>query len=541
MWCHDETGLAKLFNDCCDTTCQCEACTACPTELKAHSLMLPLLLSLILCEPPQHARFLKGPAIPTGPVVREIWYNRVNAQGKLGWLQMLSYEVKENEQTLIKTVVRDHLRYLRSGDPYTEDSEQYSIETKDGTTVEVGYRTSLGKNQDLVIRGRPQGNRITLEVLDHAGRKVIYQQEKPWNPAAKGLLYQDKLLVGKDLSSGKTYSVHGFLNIINEVTSCTYVILGRKQMPVAGVMKELVEVEQRYPKEIYIDPSHHYLDPATGEAVISTEDNSLFDLVTHERVSREKALEAFPGNVKDKDAPVTIDKPIPMSLFGLPGRLRIAVEMSQDDHPEQVFLNTRRQQFVKKEGKRAEFRLAKKELEGVPVIKEAVPGPDYLSSNFYIRSDDALVKKHAQDAIRDATEPRHKMERITRWVSRNVKGDYETGFITADEVARTMEGDCTEMGILAAAMGRAQGIPTRICFGLVYDPENKGFAGHLWTEAWIEDNWLPFDPTGVLDSIGAAYLRIDGYSMKDVLNPDEMAGVRRGFAGRMKVFLLETK
>lgn len=504
-------------------------------------VLVSWLTGYATAEPPKQLKMLNGPALATGPVLREVWVERSNSQGKLGWMQTLSYEVVENGTTCIRTVLRDHLRYLRSGSPYSEDTEQYSIEAKDGTVIEVGYRTSLGKNQDLVIRGRPAGNRIKLEVLDHAGKNVVYSQDKAWDPQARGLLFQDKLLEGADLTTGKTYTVKGFQSELNAVVPTTFAILGKKTKKIAGVEREVVEVEQRYPKELFIDKSLHYLDPATGETLLSTEDNNLFDLVAHERCSKDFALKAFDGKVKDKESPVTIDKPIPLGLFGLPARLRIQIEMSEDDSPEAVFLNTVRQQFVKKAGKRSEFRLASKSLDDVKVEKEPVPGKEYTASNFYLRSDDATVKQVTKDAIRDSKDPRQQMERITRWVRKHVKGDYEVGFATADEVARTLEGDCTEMGVLSAAMGRTLGIPTRVCFGLVYDPDNPGFGGHLWTEAYIEGKWQTFDATGVLDLLGAAYLRIDGYSMSEVLNPDELAGVRRGFAGRMKVYLLDTK
>ncbi len=492
-------------------------------------------------EPPTQSKILAGPAMPAGPVVREVWVDRSNAQGRLGWMQTLSYEVQENNQTLIRTVIRDHIRYLRSGDPYSEYTEQYSLETKDGTVVEVGYRTSLGKNQDLVIRGRPQGNKVTLEVLDHAGKEVIYKQEKSWDPEAKGLLFQDKLLEGKDLTKGKTYTVKGFLNTLNSVVPTTFTILGKKEMKYDGKMRELVYVEQSYPKDLYLEKSWQYLDPATGEALISTEDNNLFDVVTHERASREKAMATFEGKVKDRESPVTIDKPIPLGLLGLPRKLHVQLELSDDDSPEEVFLNTLRQQFIKKDGKRAEYRLAAKQLDDVKVGPTPAPGKEYTESNFYIRSDDETVKKVAKEAIRGSTEPRQQMSRIASWVKKKVKGDYEVGFATADEVARTLEGDCTEMGVLCAAMGRTVGIPTRVCFGLVYDPDNPGFGGHLWTEAYVDGKWETFDATGVINVMGAAYLRIDGYSMNAVLNPDELPGVRRGFNGRMKVFLLDQK
>jgi hypothetical protein len=508
---------------------------------------LPVFLALLLIpvaadEPPQRAKMLKGPATAKGKLLREVWVKRFTSQGTLGWMQTLSYEYSENGQTLIRTAIRDHLRYLRSGDPYSEDSEQYSIETTDGSVVEVGYRMPLGKNQDLVIRGRPQGNTINLEVLDHTGKTVVYQQAKPWDPKARGILHQEKLLEGKDLTPGKSYTVLGFVTIMNAVAPTTFTVVGHKKIDIAGTRVDAVEVVQTYPKECYLDKSIHYLEPSTGQTLLSTEENSLFDVVSHERCTRDVALASFPGTVKDKDAPVTIDKPLPVGLLGgLPLSLKVAIEMTEDDSPEAVFHDNKRQKFLKKTGKRSEFALAARQLSDWKDGPEPVPAAEYLASNFYIRSDDAVVKKLAREAIRDAADNKLKMDRITRFVRNRVKGDYEVGFATADEVARTLEGDCTEMGVLAAAMGRAVGIPTRVAFGLVYDPENPGFAGHLWTEAYVNNRWQTFDPTGVIDSLAAAYLRIDGISLAGALTPDEIGSVRRGFAGKMKVFVLETK
>lgn len=490
-------------------------------------------------------KMLTGPALPSGTALREVWYDRYSPQGRLGWLQTLSYELAsaaaQKEAKLIKTVQRDHLRYLRSGDPYQEDQEQYTIEDETGKVIELGYRTSLGKNQDLVVRGKPRGDRITLEVLDHAGEKVIYRQEKPWDDQAKGLLFQDKLLEGKDLSAGKKYEVKSFMTTLNAVAPTTYTSLGKKKVTLGGQECEVVHIVQTYPKPLYLDKNEHYLDPNTGETLASLEDNSLFGIVTHQRVTKDKALMTFPGKVKDKESPVAINKPIKLGLLGLPSKLRIKIEMTEDDDPGSVFVSDKRQQFVKKDGKAAEYRLAARKLDNVEIKQEPKLGEEFLQSNFYIRSDDEVVKKVAAEAVGDETDPQKQMERITRWVKKKVQGGYEVAFATADEVARTLEGDCTEMGVLSAAMARAQGIPARICFGLVYDPENPGFGGHLWTEAWVNGQWKTFDATGVIPMMGAAYLKIDSFSFKDVLNPDELPSVRRAFAGKMKVYVLESK
>ena len=63
------------------------------------------------------------------------------------------------------------------------------------------------------------------------------------------------------------------------------------------------------------------------------------------------------------------------------------------------------------------------------------------------------------------------------------------------EVARSLEGDCTEHAVLLAALCRARKIPARVAFGLVYYPPQKGFAYHMWNEVWIADRWIPLDAT----------------------------------------------
>jgi hypothetical protein len=507
-------------------------------------LLVGLFAAWSAAEQPARPKMLTGPAAAEGKLIREVWFDRSTASGRLGWLQMLSYQARQpqdNVQRLIRTVQRDHLRYLRSGDPYQEDQEQYDFTDQEGKVIEVGYRTSLGKNQDLVVRGRPSGNRIVLEVLDHAGEKVVYRQEKAWDPDAKGMLFQDRLLEGKDLSPGKAYDVKAFMPMLNAVVPTTYTVQGRKTVTLGGTPKDVIHVIQTYPKSLFLDKTEHYLDPATGETLASLEDNSLFGIVTHARSTKDRVLLPFAGKVKDKETPVGIDKPLPLGLFGLPRHLRVKIEMTEDDDPGSVFVSDARQQFVKKDGKQAEFRLASRKLEDVEMKPAPKPGAEYLQSNFYIRSDDEVVKKVAAEAVSDESDPAKQMERITRWVKKKVQGGYEVGFATADEVARTLEGDCTEMGVLSAAMGRARGIPTRVCFGLVYDPENPGFGGHLWTEAFIGNAWRTYDATGVLPLLGAAYLKIDSFSFQDVLNPDELPTVRRAFAGKMKVTLLEAK
>jgi len=145
------------------------------------------------------------------------------------------------------------------------------------------------------------------------------------------------------------------------------------------------------------------------------------------------------------------------------------------------------------------------------------PGKEYLAGSYFINSDDARVRRLAKLAVGKETDPWRKAQRISQWVFRNVHDNYEVGFDTAEQVAKHLQGDCTEHSVLAAAMCKAVGIPARTAIGLVYTvnrdrpPRGPVLAFHMWTEVWIGGQWRGIDPTmGGL--VGAGHLKITAHS-----------------------------
>ena len=53
------------------------------------------------------------------------------------------------------------------------------------------------------------------------------------------------------------------------------------------------------------------------------------------------------------------------------------------------------------------------------------------------------------------------------------KKDLNIGFASAEETAKSCEGDCTEHAVLCAALGRAAGLPTRCVVGFGYIPPGE--------------------------------------------------------------------
>ena len=88
---------------------------------------------------------------------------------------------------------------------------------------------------------------------------------------------------------------------------------------------------------------------------------------------------------------------------------------------------------------------------------------------------------------------------------------YGTAFASAAEVIDTRSGDCSEHALLAAAMARVVGIPSRLATGLVHF---RGcFAYHMWMEVRIGDDWYALDPTLGDGSVDAAHIRLGGSSL----------------------------
>lgn len=94
------------------------------------------------------------------------------------------------------------------------------------------------------------------------------------------------------------------------------------------------------------------------------------------------------------------------------------------------------------------------------------------------------------------TDPREKCKRLTSYIASHLRlSAFSTSLRPASEVAKSKEGDCTEYAVLLAAVMRSEGVPARVAVGFAYVANPASFAPHMWTEAWIEGKWIPFDAT----------------------------------------------
>ena len=154
----------------------------------------------------------------------------------------------------------------------------------------------------------------------------------------------------------------------------------------------------------------------------------------------------------------------------------------------------------------------------------------YLQASAYLEVNSPEIQTLAKQAVGDETNPVRAAHRIEKFVRAYItKKDLNVGFGSAEETAKSREGDCTEHAVLCAALGRAVGLPTRCVVGFGYIPPGDEeptitnavgtdtgiFGFHMWAEAWIgPDQWVPMD--AALDGFDVGHIAITKSALEEV-------------------------
>jgi transglutaminase-like putative cysteine protease len=97
----------------------------------------------------------------------------------------------------------------------------------------------------------------------------------------------------------------------------------------------------------------------------------------------------------------------------------------------------------------------------------------YLASNPYLILEDSLLQAAARKAVGGEKDPVRKTAAIRKWVTEGF--DFKLGTVLFGN---------SRAAILAAALLRASGVPSRVALGFA-SAGGGVFIGHAWTEAWL--------------------------------------------------------
>ena len=456
---------------------------------------------------------------------------------KAGYIHTTVREEKQDGKTVRKVQRELNLTVKRFGQLAEVKAQVGTSETPEGKVLGLSLTQSLGKNVKLALTGRVSGDRLLL-TLQGESPEANREVSIPWDDAAIGLLGEENLLRDRRAKPGDKFSYRMFEPTVNNIVTTHVAVKNWETVPLNGVARKLLRVETKPEKiqQVQLPMQTLWYDEAYRPVTSQVEMPGLGEL-TLRRTTQAEAQKPT-GELRDMSDLQSIVLNRLISRPHEQPNIVYRITFAKGEDLDKMFPAGDDRQFVKLVGdKQIELRISAVRK---PANKEDAkkPAEEFTKSNFFITSDDKLVQKHATDAVGEEADAWKKAQLVESWVHRNMRVlNFSEAMSPASEVARTLEGDCTEYAMLAAAMCRVAGVPSRTAIGLVYhvDLGQPKLSYHMWTEVWVNGSWLALDATLGTGSVGPAHLKITDHSWYETRSMTPLLPVLRVMMNKPKV------
>ena len=462
------------------------------------------------------------PANPPPGVFADEWYAVMLAGKKCGQMHTRMARLSGKGGDIIETWTKMQLTLRRDQAEVSIGIEQKTNETLDGVPRSFLRTMYLGR-QPVTTEGTVTNGKVSIASTQFGQQLPAQVYDYPAGALMDWGAYREQFRRG--LKPGTKYDVLVYEPTVSPDRPCktTFEVLGPEVVDLFGRKVEAIKTRQAM-----------QLPQATGKP--TTQDTTLWltDAGTVVRMTMtvlEIPIEVFGcskavamadndpaelmvGTLVQLAGPIDADRATRITY-------RIRLKNPSDSNPLPDFPDTAMQKVTAHSDREATVVVSRASaLTGVrPQTLSPEDRQRCLAASAAVNYKDPKVADLARQAAGSEKDPRKLADKLSRFVSGYISTkSLNVGFATASEVARSREGDCTEHGVLLAALGRACGIPSRIVTGLVYTDSFAGrsnvLVGHLWTQFWIDGQWVDVDtalrqdtnvdPTHIAMAIGSA-------------------------------------
>jgi hypothetical protein len=491
---------------------------------------------------------------PTG-VFSDEWYVLRMNDRKSGHAHVSMERLKRDGRDLIRATTQMHLEVARGDNTIDVRVLQESEETLDGEPVRFAHELKLGKMPSPRTEGEIRNGKVYVATtqFDRTSEPQVY--DLPEGAKMAWATYCEQMRRG--LEPGTSYEISSYdpSTSLNRLTPCHIDVLQPETIDLYGRRVQTVKVRQ-----ILKIPSL-FGKPTEMEMLlwVKPDGNPVRMIMSIigmpiELLNTSKTVALAPNDPGDLIVNTLIrpDKPIPADCRRAIYRVLLRDDESSKENEELTLPDTQIQKADRKGPREIELTVTLRSVlkrfpSTAPAGHEELTADmrrRYLADSAFINHRDPEVIRLAREAAGDERDPWKIASRLSRFVEEYVQSkNLDVGFATAGEVARSHEGDCSEHGVLLAALARAVGIPSRVVVGMVYADDFLGrtgiFVGHLWTQLWIDGQWIDADGTrGSLD-VGPRYIALSVSDAGESTIADLFGSVLLSL-GRLDIDVLET-
>jgi len=442
------------------------------------------------------------------PYAHEAWEVIYLGDKRIGYAHAKARKIRHEDQPAIETTSEMHLAFKRLGDKTTIKTHQVVKETVSGEMLSFEFEMRNPPKSVSRTVGRVEDRWLRLE-MENGDRKT--RRSRNWDPQTQSPVYQDRSIRQTPLKPGETRKFNVFLPELDTVSKVKFAADDYRFVKLLdGKLHKLLKVRMTQS----VNPTlttRAYFD-SDGQLML-TEANLLGQKMSTYRVSKSEALKEIAGEELDLIVN-TMVRVGPIRNAHETSEIVYKIRMKNDD-PSRFFPKGPTQAVRKLDDSTIELTVTKAEIpETSP--RGHVAEEDDLESTRLLQSEDYRVRQLAKRGAAGRTDPEEAAFRMESYVHEQLdQKNFSTAMASAAEVAKSLEGDCTEHAMLLAAMLRARQIPSRVAVGLVYVPSVQSFGGHMWTEAQINGSWIPLDATLGEGGIGGGHIKLADSTLSD--------------------------
>ena len=455
-----------------------------------------------------------APVAPAAPA-QESWDAvYLGGRHKVGHVHTFVEPLKDQGRDLLRVRVDMVLTFKRLNDEITMELRYGTIETPQGSVLRLDTRT-LASTQEIRAHGDVVNDEMTL-ILEGSGQ--TQRATIPWGPDVRGPYAVEQSLSRDPMKVGDiALPLKMFIPDLNKICDVALTAKSLEEITLGGgEQRALLRVEQKTTLDGKPRPEMDVTSWVDSGGQVIKSVSEMMERTRHPYRTTKEAAQT-PGKGKLDQILTSIIK-VTHKITTPEARRNITYRVTLKDDDLAQLIPADRRQTLRTGADRSTATL---------LVKTAGPtdgtaGPEQVDSEFlrpntFVTSEDPKVVELAAKATAGVTDPWQRVLKIEKWVAQNLKEkNFSTGFAPASEVARNLTGDCTEHGLLTAAMCRAVGIPARVVVGLVYATNLDGFGYHLWNEVYIHGRWVAVDSSFDQSSVDAVHIKLTDTSLVGV-------------------------
>jgi Transglutaminase-like superfamily len=446
-------------------------------------------------------------------VILETWDAAYCEGARAGFIHTTGVEMSRGGQKMVRTIADMQLLVKRGKQLLQVRAETGDDELPDGAVIATFMKQTVGRSKPTLIIGQVKGNQLEFMLDGKAGA----MKPAPWDSKALGVYRQQTLWSDKKVLPATAFSYYAFEPTVNLVVRMDVAVKDWQevQLPGAASTRKLLQVSTIPEKleGLQLPEVVTWLDEDLRQVRQDTEIPGL-GRFTFVRTTKDFALAPTSGAAAVDvgfGQVIRLNKKIPRPHDTLAVVIRVTVQ--GDNDAAAAFAQDGRQKVRSAKASVCELEVEASHGPKNGSQQREVPS-EFTQSSHFITAADSKVQELARKAVGKEADPWKKALAIEKWLHRNMRATAADALNPADQVARSLEGDCTEYAMLMTAMCRAQGVPAKTAIGLLYQDSKAGPAMvfHMWTEVSVQGQWVPLDATLGRGGVGATHLKITDHS-----------------------------